>query len=280
MIELKTESACSKTLLSPVRVFHGDCLELMKDIPNGSIDMILCDLPYGTTACKWDVVIPFEPMWEQLNRIIKPNGAIVLFGSEPFSSALRMSNIKNYKYDWIWDKKQSTGGLIAKKRPMKAHEDIMVFNSKFYFPVMGEWTEKEKGRMRKSDYIGLNSKGEHLKNATLIIDGKDKKIERGKYPQSIIRINGIAKASKKEKREHPTQKPVALMEYLIKTYTLENEIVLDFTAGSGTTGIACINTNRNYILIEKEQKYFDIINERIAKHTQQRAGEFSFENDL
>jgi site-specific DNA-methyltransferase (adenine-specific) len=244
---------------------NADCFDVFPFIEDNSIDAIICDLPYGTTACKWDSILPFDKLWEQYERIIKPNGAIVLFGSEPFSSALRMSNIKNYKYDWIWDKKQSTGGLTAKKRPMKAHEDIMVFNSKFYFPVMGGWTEKEKGRMRKSDYIGLNNKGEHLKNATLIIDGKDKKIERGKYPQSLIRINGIAKCSKKEKREHPTQKPVELMEYLIKTYTNEGDMVLDNTMGSGSTGVACVNTNRKFIGIEMDKNYFDIAQNRIME---------------
>jgi len=266
MIDRITEQPFCQTRVSGSTFVNADCFDVFPFIEDKSIDAIICDLPYGTTACKWDSVLPFDKLWKEYERIIKPNGAIVLFGSEPFSSALRMSNIKNYKYDWIWDKKQSTGGLTAKKRPMKAHEDIMVFNTKFYFPVMGEWTEKEKGRMRKSDYVGLNNKGEHLKNATLIIDGKDKKIERGKYPQSIIRINGIAKANKKEKREHPTQKPFELMEYLIKTYTNEGDMVLDNTMGSGTTNLACIKLNRKSIGIEKEKQYYDVAVRRASEY--------------
>ena len=233
-------------------VIHGDCLEVMKSIPNGSIDAIITDPPYGTTACKWDSVIPFDLMWEQLNRIIKPNGAIVLFGSEPFSSALRMSNLKNYKYDWKWEKEQGTGFGNAKKMPLKSYEDITIFYNKPTLYNPQGLIKKEKIRKHKSKDVG-----EHLgKNG---LTGKEFKQEFCNYPKSILKYN-------RNKGKHPTQKPVELMEYLIKTYTNENETVLDFTAGSGTTGIACLNTNRNYILIEKDKNYFDIINKRIKDY--------------
>jgi DNA modification methylase len=244
-------------------LLFGDCLELMKSIPDGSIDAIITDPPYGTTACKWDSVIPFDLMWEQLNRIIKTNGAIVLFGSEPFSSALRMSNIKNYKYDWVWDKKTSTGGVFAKKRPMKAHENILVFNSSTYNPQMGVWEEDLIKRMSKKRYLG-KPKTEMMHSEHLVCNKEDK-LERGKYPQSVLRINGIARPSG-EGGLHPTQKPVELMEYLIKTYTNENETVLDFTMGSGSTGVACVNTNRNFIGIEKDDKYFEIAVSRVSAY--------------
>lgn len=264
MIELKTESACSKTLLSPVRVFNGDCLEVMKIIPDASIDMILCDLPYGTTQCKWDVIIPFDKLWEQYERIIKSNGAIVLTASQPFTSSLVMSNINNFKYEAIWEKPNPSNFTFAKKGIMKFHESILIFykNVPTYNPQM--WVgEKNHGSVQGKRKID-NESGANLK----IVPKNTSNI---KYPKSVIKIN-------REMGLHPTQKPVPLFEWLIKTYTNEGETVLDNCAGSGTTGIASINTNRNCILIEKEKKYFDIINERIAKHTQQRAGEFSFEN--
>ena len=239
-----------------IDLIKGDCLELMKDIPDGSIDLILTDPPYGTTACKWDSIIPLEPMWEQLNRIIKPNGAIVLFGSEPFSSALRMSNIKNYKYDWVWDKKLSSGFLNAKKRPLLRHETISVFNSKIYFPIMevrGKEREKgNKGGSKYTDKAYSDYNSYTSKNNTY-------------YPTSIIQSSN---ANRKDK-VHPTQKPVPLLEYLIKTYTLENETVLDFTMGSGSTGEACVNTNRNFIGIEMDDKYFEIATNRIKNHVSQ-----------
>ena len=236
-----------------MKLINGDCLEVMKDIPDGSLDMVLTDPPYGTTACKWDSVIDFDLMWEQLNRIIKPNGAIVLFGSEPFSSALRMSNIKNYKYDWIWEKEQGLGNLNAKKRPLVKTEDICVFYKKqcLYNPQMTKgkpYTIKRK--KNTSEFLG--------KNGTK--DGYITKNNGDRYPTNII----FAKRELKN-RQHPTQKPVALMEYLIKTYTNEGETVLDFTMGSGTTGVACVNTNRNFIGIELNEKYFQIARERIGK---------------
>lgn len=225
------------------RLWQGDCLELMKDIPSGSIDLVLTDPPYGTTACKWDSVIPFEPMWEQLNRIIKPNGAICLFGSEPFSSALRMSNIKSFKYDWIWQKSNVMGFLNAKKRPLKETENISVFNSKIYYPQGLEINEKGKnGRGKQTETLG---KYEPIN-----------KSEYKNYPRTILQF-------KSERGFHPTQKPIALIEYLIKTYTNEGETVLDFTMGSGSTGVACINTNRRFIGIELDEGYFNIAKQRI-----------------
>lgn len=232
-----------------VKLLQGDCLELMKDIPDGSVDLVLTDPPYGTTACKWDSVIPFEPMWEQLNRIIKPNGAICLFGSEPFSSTLRMSNIKHFKYDWIWQKSNVMGFLNAKKRPLKETENISVFNSKVYYPQGLEINEKGKNRRGKQT--------ETLGKYELI-----NKSEYKNYPRTILQF-------KSERGYHPTQKPVALLEYLIRTYTNEGETVLDFTMGSGSTGVACVHTNRNFIGIEIEEEYFDIAKKRIEEAKQQ-----------
>jgi len=228
----------------------GDCLERMKEIPDGSVDMILADPPYGTTACKWDSVIPLDAMWQQLKRVIKPNGAIVLFGSEPFSSALRMSNIKQYKYDWVWDKKIPSGMCNAKIMPMKQSENISVFiNGKnFYYPQMVQRDNPIKsGGMTGS--LSAGAKG--LKKI-------ETKVYTEKYPTTHLVFDKIRKGSL-----HPTQKPVALMEYLIKTYTNENETVLDFCMGSGSTGVAAKNLNRKFIGIEKDETYFKIAQDRI-----------------
>lgn len=232
----------------------GDCLELMKEIPDKSIDMILCDLPYGTTACKWDNVIPFEPLWEQYNRIIKDNGAIVLFGSEPFSSALRMSNIKNFKYDWIWEKNAGSNFANVKYQPMKEHEIISVFAKQKtkYFPIMQERAETGKKRVKTNVKSNTNGSGV----TSILPYGKSKKYNDLRYPSSIQKFN-------RERGLHPTQKPVALLEYLIKTYTNEGEIVLDNCMGSGSTCVACVNTNRHYIGFEKEPKYYDIACKRL-----------------
>ena len=229
----------------------GDCLEVMKRIPNGSIDAIITDPPYGTTACKWDSVIPFDLMWEQLNRIIKPNGAIVLFGSEPFSSALRMSNIKMYKYDWVWNKKKGGNPLLSKIRPICITENIMVFgiNKTTYQPNM---TLRDKPKSRGSNKGKIS---ETTKNAFI-----EDKIYTHKYPKNIIEISNANQKGK----VHPTQKPVALMEYLIKTYTNEGETVLDFTMGSGTTGVACVNLDRSFIGIEMSEEYHTVAQERIV----------------
>jgi DNA modification methylase len=249
-----------------INLMHGDCLELMKQIPDGSIDAIITDPPYQITACKWDKIIPFDLMWEQLNRIIKPNGAIVLFGSEPFSSALRMSNIKNYKYDWVWEKGRASGFQHSKNKPMKAHENILVFSDGTtvhasqskrrmpYFPQM------EKGRPYTKEIKTINTgKINHEPSkANLEFVGTTLKNKGERYPRSVIKYNihnvGLS---------HPTQKPVSLMEYLIKTYTNEGETVLDFTMGSGTTILACRNLNRNGIGIEMDDKYFEIAENRI-----------------
>ena len=245
-----------------IDLIEGDCLEVMKTIQDKSIDAIITDPPYGTTACKWDSVIPFEPMWEQLNRIIKPNGAIVLFGSEPFSSALRMSNLKMFKYDWIWSKKMKTGFANAKYMPMKSHEIISIFNcNKKYNPQMVERTEKELKRLsKKSVTTTVSDQIPYMVGKTL-----NRTTNKYKYPNSIINITGVMNRSK-EKVKHPTQKPIALMEYLIKTYTNENETVLDFTMGSGSTMVACQNTNRNGIGIEKDKNYFEIAEKRIEEN--------------
>lgn len=238
-----------------IELLNGDCLDLMKQIPDKSIDAIITDPPYGTTDCKWDSVIPFNLMWAELNRIIKPNGAIVLFGSEPFSSALRMSNIKHYKYDWIWDKKKGGNIMNLKSQPYKVHEIISVFNQHKYYPIM-EKQEKRTGKTySKGEANGINNYG-------------DLRVYDEKYPKSIIEKSNANQLGK----IHPTQKPVALIEYLAKTYTNENETILDFTMGSGTTGVACINTNRNFIGIERDTHYFEVARKRIEEAQQAHLG--------
>ena len=285
--------------MSDIDLRLGNCLELMKDIPDGSIEAIITDPPYGTTACKWDSVIPFNKhikiknktyylddyilleikegnlykdivshfndncelgMWEQLNRIIKPNGAIVLFGSEPFSSALRMSNIKNYKYDWIWEKSKVGNIFNCKNAPQKNYETISVFS-------FGNIANGSKIRMEYNPQ-GLKEINKERSNASKGRDGKTIGIRPSRmdnstyiqtktnYPKQILKFNN-------EQGKHPTQKPVGLMEYLIKTYTNENETVLDFTMGSGTTLVACQNTNRNGIGIEMDENYFKIAQNRV-----------------
>ena len=239
--------------MSRIALKNEDCLVAMdRMIEEGiKVDAIITDPPYGTTACKWDSVIDFEEMWLRLNRLIKPNGAIVLFGSEPFSSALRMSNIKNYKYDWVWNKRLAGNVFLAKSQPMKIHENILVFNSskESFYPIK---TDLEKVRNYKDKYGGGESFG---KKGT----GDKVHTTKGKNPKSIIDISN----ANRKGNTHPTQKPVALMEYLIKTYTNEGELVLDFTMGSGTTGVACKNLGRDFIGIEMDDKYFDIAKERI-----------------
>lgn len=243
--------------MNTVNLMRGDCLELMKNIPDGSVDLVLTDPPYGITACKWDSVIPFEPMWEQLNRIIKPNGAIVLFGSEPFSSALRVSNIKHFKYDWYWQKTTPTGFLNAKKQPLRNVETISVFYSKqpTYNP------QKTYGHKRK---ISLAKHKQNCKKAEEYNDyGLASYDSTERYPTQILQY----KTDRQKSALHPTQKPVALLEYLIRTYTSEGETVLDFTMGSGSTGVACVNTNRRFIGIELDPGYFDIATKRISEAT-------------
>ena len=238
-------------------IITGDCLDIMPTLPDKSIDMILCDLPYGTTACKWDVIIPFEPLWKEYKRIIKDNGAIVLTASQPFTSALVMSNPGWFKYCWVWDKKRPSNPMLAKVQCLKVHEDICVFSKgkHFYVPQGVFKTDgKPRGGVNPSKTVLGFGKG---------IKKNYRQTESG-YPKSILTF-GTDNGS----NVHPTQKPVALFEYLIKTYTNEGETVLDNCAGSGTTGIACIRTNRNYILIEKEPKYIEIINKRIEAEKKQ-----------
>ena len=233
-------------------LMKGDCLERMKEIESGSVDMILTDPPYGTTACKWDSIIPLEPMWEQLKRIIKPNGAIVLFGSQPFTSSLIISNLKMFKYEQIWDKNKGTQPQLANIQPMKSHENILVFGkSKInYYP------QKTKG-----DPYTRDNKQNHTEHSLSKGLKPIKQVNSGfRFPKTVLMYPRDFSA---QSRLHPTQKPVALMEYLIKTYTNECETVLDFTAGSFTTGVACKNLNRKFIGIEMDDKYFEIGKNRI-----------------
>ncbi|MGI6079013.1 MAG: DNA-methyltransferase [Fastidiosipilaceae bacterium] len=235
------------------QIIHGDCLEVMKELPEKSVDMILCDLPYGITACAWDVIIPFEPLWEQYERVIKDNGAIVLFSSQPFTSLLVMSNPKMFKYEWIWEKDAGSNFVTVKYQPMKEHENILVFgkNKLNYYPIMQERIGGRKGK----ETTTINSGGKDSVYGTREGIGK-LKVNKLRNPRSIQRFN-------RERGLHPTQKPVKLMEYLINTYTKENEVILDNCIGSGTTAIACINTGRNFIGIEKEEKYVRIAQKRI-----------------
>jgi len=233
-----------------IKLKQGDCLDLMAQIPDGAVDMILCDLPYGTTACKWDTVIPFDALWVQYTRLIKSNGVIALFGSEPFSSLLRVSNLKMFRYDWIWDKPHGTGFLNAKTHPIKSHEVVSVFYSRTptYNPIKTTGHPRKTATKRRdtTEVYGAQT-GEQVYDST----------ER--YPRSVQTFS----SDKQITSLHPTQKPVALCEYLIRTYTNEGEIVLDNTMGSGTTGVACVNTGRMFIGIEKDEKYFAIARQRI-----------------
>ena len=263
------------------KIIQGDCLEKMKLIPDGSIDMILADLPYGTTQCKWDTIIPFEPLWEQYKRVIKDNGAIVLFGSEPFSSKLRFSNINLWKYDWVWIKSKGSNFTHAKNMPIKFHEDICVFSKApighkvqlgekrmIYNPQGLEKVDKVWKRPKKYD-------SEHkLKRESHKLE---RVIEFTNYPKTPLSFNN---SNNKQRGLHPTQKPVELFEYLIKTYTNEGELVLDNTAGSGTTAIACINTNRQFIVMEKEQKYYEVIKKRVGDFSKNFEPQTLFGNDM
>lgn len=235
--------------MSKITLINNDCLIAMKDIPDKSIDMILCDLPYGTTDCKWDTVIPFEPLWAQYKRVIKKNGAIVLTASQPFTSIMVMSNLKAYKTSWVWNKKQSGGFATAKYHPLKVTEDILVFcyGIATYHPQMRKGVMRKKGGCKKKNDIQSGLKTEHFS------------VNDNYYP-----INILEYVSDRRGKVHPTQKPVALMEYLIRTYTNEGETVLDNCMGSGSTGVACVNTNRNFIGIELDADYFKIAEKRIA----------------
>ncbi len=233
-------------------IHQGDCLELMNGIPDKSVDMILCDLPYGITTCSWDKVIPLDRLWSQYKRIIKDNGAIVLTASQPFTSKLINSNLLMFGYEWIWQKQKPTNFYQVKWQPLKEHENILVFykNKPNYYPIGTTEVNIKNGRKNKSS--NLYSK----------YDGGDYVQKVGNYPRSII----FCPTEGDKDRLHPTQKPVALFEYLIKTYTNEGDLVLDNCIGSGTTAIACINTNRNYIGIELDEYYCDVAKNRINEH--------------
>ena len=235
-----------------INLIQGDCLEKMKEIPDKTIDMILCDLPYGTTQNKWGSVIPLDIIWEQYKRIIKDNGAIALFAQTPFDKVLGISNLKMLRYEWIWEKERGTGFLNAKKMPLKKHENILIFYIKLpkYNPQM------QNGKPYKSKYSEKNLKSSNYGTAKKCLIEKEYNY---RYPTSILNFE------RDKAKLHPTQKPIKLLEYLIKTYTDENEIVLDNCMGSGSTGVACINTNRRFVGIEKDEKYFNIACNRIKE---------------
>lgn len=230
-----------------IELHHGDCLEIMPTLPDASVDMVLADLPYGTTACKWDSVIPFEPLWREYGRIAKPNAAIVLTASQPFTTALIASNMKEFRYCWVWDKTKGGNFALAKKQPMKAHEDVVVFYRKqpTYNPQMEtRGAVRKKGGGKPSDNFGIVPTVSY--NNTY-------------YPKTILTFSTGSRVD----HFHPTQKPVALFEYLIRTYTNEGDTVLDNTMGSGTTGVACVNTGRRFIGIERDAEYFAIAEKRV-----------------
>jgi site-specific DNA-methyltransferase (adenine-specific) len=235
--------------MNRVELYYGNCLNIMKELEDDSIDLILTDLPYGTTACKWDTIIPLEELWKHYDRIIKYNGAVVLNAQQPFTTILANSNIKNFRYEWIWEKPQGTNPLNAKVMPLKSHENILVFYKAkpTYNPQM--WIS--------TPYSGFKDHNKKIGEVYGSIGSQHRDNPTGeRYPTSILKF-------KQEKGLHPTQKPVSLMEYMIKTYTNENETVLDSTMGSGTTGVAAINTNRKFIGIEQDEKYFKIAKDRI-----------------
>jgi DNA modification methylase len=239
------------------KIYNEDCLIGMDKIPDGSIDMILCDLPYGTTQCKWDTIIPFKLLWEQYERIIKVNGAIVLFGSQPFTSALVMSNANLFRYEWIWEKSKASNFLNAKKQPLKAHENILVFGKEtpIYYPQKTQGKPFNKG-IRKSDNGTFTEAFGSVKDNVTIINEDGYRLPRS--VQYFI-------TAESEGKYHPTQKPIALCEFLIKTYTQDDEIVLDNCMGGGSTAIACLRTNRRFVGFEKEEKYYQLASERIKK---------------
>ena len=244
-------------MTSNIQLYQGDCLEVMKNIPDKSVDLVLTDPPYGSTSCAWDSVIPLEPMWKELKRIIKKNGAIVLFGTEPFSSQLRLSNLDWFKYDWIWEKSKCGSAFTSKYRPQSKHEIISVFGKGRvnYYPQMEEGEPYK--RTRK-----VNN-GDKPNNHKLGVTSESETVNTGyRYPSTV---QFFQQRWRRQDQVHPTQKPVALMEYLIKTYSNEGDVVLDFCAGSGTTGVAAKNLNRNFIGIEMDEGYFKIAKERIEK---------------
>lgn len=229
-----------------IKLLLGDCLERMKEIPSGSVDMVMADLPYGTTQNKWDSVIPLEPLWAEYKRICK--GAVVLTAAQPFTSILVCSNLGEFKYQWVWEKPKATGHLNCKKQPMKAHEDIVVFYDGLYFP------QKTEGKPYKPN--GGKSKKDNYGDFAAVREGS---VDGSRYPRTVLQF------PHEPKPVHPTQKPVGLMEYMIRTYTFEGQTILDNTMGSGTTGVACMNTGRNFIGIERDPAYFAIAENRIRE---------------
>lgn len=247
--------------MSRIQLYQGDCLEVMKQIGDGTIDLVLCDLPYGTTYCKWDVVIPFDKLWEQYDRVCKSNAVIALFGNEPFTSLLVCSNLKWFKYRLDWDKVVPSGFTYARFRPMQQTEDVAIFSvgggKTAYNPQM-----KKREKPIKS---GGNSVSTTIYNVDKTVNGTEYvKTYEYKFPTTLMRFMKIRQGSL-----HPTQKPVELLEYLIKTYSNEGDIVLDNCMGSGSTGVACVNTGRNFIGIEKDEKYFKIAERRIKSEISQ-----------
>ena len=240
------------------KILHGDCLDLMREVPDKSVDMILADLPYGITACKWDSVIPFAPLWDAYKRIIKPNGAIVLTASQPFTSALVMSNPEMFKYEWIWEKSKASNFLLAKKQPLKSHENILVFGigAVRYFPQKTEGLPFSRGK-RKHDNGFITGAFNKVSNPEFSIEN----IDGFRNPRSVQYFT----TAEIDGKFHPTQKPVELFRYLIRTYTNEGDLVLDNTAGSGTTAIACLHENRWFIVMEKELNYFETIKNRVKE---------------
>lgn len=245
------------------KLLQGDCIEIMKTLPSNSIDLICADIPYGTTACKWDNVIKFDEMWEELNRIAKENTAILLFGQQPFTSELIHSNIKNFKYIWYYKKLIASNFASAKYQPMKHIEEICVFtkNGKTpkYYPIMQERAESGKNRINAGYKYNSETPNETMGNLKRNVTEQDYNPDL-KYPENIQTFNNREKGAR---GLHPTQKPISLMEYLVKTHSQEGDLVLDFTMGSGTTGVACKNLNRNFIGIEKDEKYFEIAKNRL-----------------
>ena len=246
-----------------MQLFNGDCLEVMQDIPDNSIDFILTDLPYGTTQCKWDNIIPYDLMWAELKRIRKDNTAIALFGTEPFSSHLRLSNLKEFKYDWVWHKNTYSNFASSKYNPLKDYEFVHIFGKGKvnYYPIKEKRTDSGLKRNNAGYKNNKNTIGSEV-TGTKIAFKKDKEYSELKNPTLVKYFNN---RNPQDRGQHPTQKPVALLEYLIKTYTLENETVLDFTMGSGSTGVAAINSNRDFIGIELDRDYFDISKHRIQE---------------
>ena len=245
------------------QLLHGDCLERMREIPDGSVDMVLTDPPYGTTACKWDAVIPFEPMWEQVRRVLKPNGAAVFTASQPFTSALVMSNVKEFRHEWVWDKvNKYTGSLQSNRRRLRRHEDLVVFSQMAISTYNKQWRDGAAYLVKRTNGYGAYvGNAEKSKVRIGVNDGRHN-------PCSVLQIPAD---NKTELGFHPTQKPVALMEYIIKTYTNPGETVLDFTMGSGTTGVACVNTGRSFIGIEREAEYLEIAKARIEHAEKQQS---------